>query len=103
MEVPGVRRMEERGEERRRRGDERGEVGMRRRGMEEMLEMEGEEEARAGDHLEFRPRRLRHPWTEEVCFDFVERPHPIYIAARSTHKMASPSAAKSQKLQCCWS
>ena len=103
MEVPGVRRMEERGEERRRRGDERGEVGMRRRGMEEMLEMDGEEEARAGDHLEFRPRRLRHPWTEEVCFDFVERPHPIYIAARPTHKMASPSAAKSQKLQCCWS
>ena len=51
--------------ERRRRGDERGEE-RRRRGVEEMLEMEGEEEVRAGDHLEFRPRRLRHPWTEEV-------------------------------------
>lgn len=69
MEVPGVRRLEERGEERRRRGDDRGEerVERRRRGMEEIMEgLEGEEEPRVGEQLDFRPRRLRHPWTDEV-------------------------------------
>ena len=67
MEVPGVRRMEERPEERRRRVEERREE-RRQRGLEDLMELvDGEEEARpgAGEHLEFRPRRLRHPWPEE--------------------------------------
>ena len=67
MEVPGVRRMEERPEERRRRVEERREE-RRQRGLEDLMELaDGEEEGRpgAGDHLEFRPRRLRHPWPEE--------------------------------------
>ena len=77
MEVPGVRRMEDRppGEvDRRRRPEERGEEARRRRGMEdrgvaELLQeaMEGEEEGRgAAEGVEFRPRRLRLPWPEEV-------------------------------------
>jgi hypothetical protein len=79
MEVPGVRRLEERplGEaDRRRRLEERGEEARRRRhppmeerGVAEMMQeaMEGEEDGRGpGEGVEFRPRRLRLPWPEEV-------------------------------------
>merc|ERR1719220_23323 len=79
MEVPGVRRMEDRGEERRRR-DEIGE-DRRRRGIDDLMELEGEEEARAagGEHVEFRPRRLRHPWTEEKLDDVLILPHMDHL------------------------